>query len=370
MDAIVKQFMELTAVPGVSKKEKPIIDSLKAILKHLKLDFEEDGAHRHFGGEVGNLICKVSGNCSSAPPLLLAAHVDTVEETCGNPEVRDGKIVSTCDRILGADDRVGVTVLVEILKQVSRKDISFPPLEVVFVVAEEIGLQGSRFLDYRLLSARRGINFDASARVGQVVVQAPTTLELFLRFSGREAHAAVNPEKGINAITLAARAINRFDIPQHQDETTFNLGKICGGSHTNIIPRLVEVTGEARAFDDSKLQDRVGRILRIGRDTAEEFGGKFELDTRVRYRSFSLAPGSKIVQLVRAAYADAGVEFVPVRYLAGSDANNFNHHGIEAVNIGLGYKENHTPREFIRVADLVKDVELGIRMVEKAAQLE
>jgi len=363
---IVAQFLALARVPGTSRKERPIIDELKAFLSRQRLDFEEDRSFEQFGGEAGNLICKVPGR--GGRPLLLAAHVDTVSLSCKNPAVKDGRIVSTSDHVLGADDRVGVTVLVEILKRVARKEIDFPPLEVVFFVAEEVGLLGSRFLDYSRLEARWGINFDCSAEVGRIVVRAPSTFDLLFRFHGRSAHSAVNPEAGVNAIAMAARAIGQLNLPQKEEETVFNLGTIRGGRGNNVIPDRVEVTGELRAFRQEKIDHILQRVRNVGNRVAAQMGGRFEFSYAPRYGSFSLNEESEIFQVIAEACKQCRIPFQPIRYFAGSDANNFNQRGIVSVNVGLGYRENHSPREYIRIADLMKDVELGIRAVETAAR--
>ena len=49
------------------------------------------------------------------------------------------------------------------------------------------------------------------------------------------------PEKGINAIWVAARAIATLELGRVDAETTCNLGVIHGGDATNIVPKQVEV---------------------------------------------------------------------------------------------------------------------------------
>jgi tripeptide aminopeptidase len=52
----------------------------------------------------------------------------------------------------------------------------------------------------------------------------------------------------------------------------------------------------------------------------------------------------------------------------GSDANNFNQHGIQAVCLALNYKAIHSVREHVAVADLNKAAALVVALIEEYAQ--
>ena len=52
---------------------------------------------------------------------------------------------------------------------------------------------------------------------------------------GKSAHAGVNPEDGISAIQVAAKAIAAMKLGRIDDETTANIGKFQGGSALNVV---------------------------------------------------------------------------------------------------------------------------------------
>jgi len=369
-DEVIGQFVELVKIQAVSRRERPIVDFIKRFLHEHGFGYYEDHAHHHFQGNAGNLICKVRGNASTSFRLLLAAHVDTVSPSCQQPVIEKGKIRSSDDRILGADDRAGVLVLLQILKRIAENQLRHPDLEIVFLVAEEVGLLGSKYLDYGKISADFGVNFDSSGPVGRVILQAPAALNFQLAFIGREAHSAVNPEEGIHAIKMAAEAIHRLDIPPKEDNTVFNIGTIHGGVGNNVVPNRVDLTGEVRAFEDERILRCLQRLEEVANRVARDFGGRYEMDSHYRYHGFSLDGELPIVRLVRSAYERAAVPFIPAQHVAGSDANRFNHRGIPCVNIGLGYVNNHSSREVIAVEDLLRDVRIGLSIVEVAATFQ
>ena len=63
---------------------------------------------------------------------------------------------------------------------------------------------------------------------------------------GRAAHAGVEPEKGISAIKIATNLINRLPQGRLDEETTFNIGRIEGGTVRNAVPSNLYIEGEFR----------------------------------------------------------------------------------------------------------------------------
>lgn len=369
-EKVLRQFLEVTAIPGISRRERQIIDYIKDFLEKLGFAYYEDTAHQSFGGDAGNVICKITNAKTPSATYLLAAHVDTVSLSCEKPIVKNKRIISSDDRILGADDRVGVVVLLEALKLIARKAITYPNLEVVFLVAEEVGLLGSSHLEYSKITATEAFNFDCSAPVGHVVQEAPAKVDFEMRFIGREAHSAVAPEKGINAINMASNAVSKLELPQKNGDTIFNIGSIKGGTENNIIPGKVEVTGEIRSFSMKTIAQYLDNVQSTALSEAKRHGGSFEFEHQVSYRSFKLDDSSSVFKIAKAAIQEVNEQFVPIRFLGGSDANIFNHKNLKAVNIGLGYVNNHSPGEYIEVSNLVRDVEIGSKIVEIAAKFQ
>ena len=367
-DPTIQCFLDTTVVPGVSRDERQIINYIKNKLKKWGFDFFEDGAGKAIGGNAGNLICKVRNGNSGQPPLLLAAHVDTVTFSSENPVIRNGRIESADERILGADDRVGVTILLQILEAISQNQLAYPNLDFVFIVAEEIGLRGSQYLDYKQIDAHTGINFDASAKVGQAIISAPSKTMFDLLFKGKEAHAAVAPEKGISSIVIAAETVLKIQELIQKSDLIFNMGTINGGGHSNVVPGKTTVSGEIRGFDMVRINSYLEQMQNIGEQIASGYHGTFELKYRHIYHSFNLDVEHRAVRLAREAVELAHKKFEPIRYRAGSDANIFNENHIKSINMGLGYANNHSQNEFITISDLQKGVEIGKNIVRIAAE--
>jgi len=71
-------FKQLVGIDSISKEEGNLCSKLKIIFESMGAETIVDDAGKKIGGSTGNLIARFKGN-AKAPPLLLNAHMDTVE---------------------------------------------------------------------------------------------------------------------------------------------------------------------------------------------------------------------------------------------------------------------------------------------------
>src|SRR5262249_38899261 len=134
-----------------------------------------------------------------------------------------------------------------------ERNVPHGDVEIAFTICEEVGLLGAKHLDVSGLHARSGLVLDSDAP-GYLFTRAPAANHLEFVVHGLEAHAAMAPEQGINAIQVAAEGVAAMRLGGIDDETTANIGTIAGGAATNIVPNLVRLHGEARSHDEAKLE--------------------------------------------------------------------------------------------------------------------
>src|SRR5207302_3059380 len=174
------------------------------------------------------------------------------------PRVRDGAIESDGTTVLGADAKAGIAALLEVaavLHEADRADLA-QRLELLFTWGEEVGHRGAKAFDRLLTRAQYGFVLDALLPVGSIVVAAPTYVAFNIRIHGRAAHAGVEPERGVSAIAVAARAIDRLQWGRLDEITTANIGTVAGGSGRNVVPEVVELVGEIRSRDANRVAER------------------------------------------------------------------------------------------------------------------
>ena len=365
---IVEQFIQLARIDGVSFKERQIADQVMARVKSWNYECIEDSAAQSIGGNTGNLIIRIPGKNTSSSPLLLAAHLDTVASTSGlEPVIRDGIISSDGSTILGADNRAGIALILYTLELLKNSKFDHRPLEIVFTVAEEKGMFGARALDFGSLHAKEGYILDCSRRPGAYVATTPTALDFNIAFLGRASHAAVSPEKGINALSMAMQALVDFPVGRIDADTVANIGSVKGGHATNVVPDRIEVSGEIRSFEQARLNELRQLLCEKTHHVAEKMGGKIEIDFKNGFTGFKLLPQDPAVRRLEKALRKLGYTPEPLVYYGGSDANVFNNKHMTAVNIGIGASNPHSHQECIHIKDLVDGAKLILDLVRKDA---
>ncbi|MBI5100280.1 MAG: M20/M25/M40 family metallo-hydrolase [Nitrospirae bacterium] len=301
-----------------------------------------------------NLIGRKKGNVRGRPPLMLSAHMDTIEPTAGiKIAIDDEMIRSAGDTVLGADDKSAIAQICEALAVLAENDVPHGDIEVVFTSAEEKGLVGARNLDFGILRSQHAIVLDSSGSVGNIVMGAPTHITYEMRITGRAAHAGIEPEKGISAIRAAAGIISSAPDGRIDPETTANIGIISGGTATNVVPREVLIHGEIRGHDPRALEQVSSRIFETARRIASGLDAGLKITERQEYRSFRLEASDPFVLHVISAFKRCGIKPSLVVTGGGSDASIFNESGIRAVNISNGMQKVHTSGEFILRKDLI-----------------
>ncbi|PNZ40471.1 M20/M25/M40 family metallo-hydrolase [Mammaliicoccus vitulinus] len=365
---LLNTFIELVKVDSESKNERNIADLLKQKFTDLGLEVKEDDSQPKTGYGAGNLICKLKGQDSNKTPIYFTSHMDTVSP--GNniePELReDGYIYSKGETILGSDDKAGLAAILEAIKVMKDNDIQHGDIEFIITVGEESGLVGAKALNPEDINAKYGFAIDAPGKVGTTVVAAPTQAKIETVIKGKTAHAGLEPEKGVSAINIAAKAISHMSLGRIDEETTANIGRFEGGTATNIVSDHVYILAEARSLDDEKMHQQVSHMKEAFEKTAEEFGCTAEVNVQVMYPSFNLSEQDEVVQLAVKATEKIGRQSELVKLGGGSDGNVISGFGIPTVILGVGYEYIHTKNERMPVKELQKITEQIIAISELA----
>jgi tripeptide aminopeptidase len=227
-------------------------------------------------------------------------------------------------------------------------------LEIVFTSAEERGLQGARNLNFENIKSRHALVLDSGGSVGNLIIGAPTHITYTMTVTGRSAHAGIEPEKGINAIRVAAEIITKMPDGRIDEDTTANIGIINGGTATNVVAREVVIHGELRSHSMKTLEATKKLLFEAARETARTHQVRVSILKDVEYKSFRISKNDPFLKFLTAVFEDCGIVPVLKKTGGGSDANIFHQHGIMAINISNGMQKVHSPEEFILIDDLYK----------------
>lgn len=252
---VLKIFKEITKIPRGSTNMKPIADYCENFAKDNGLECTRDDAD--------NIIIfkQATPDKADAEPIILQGHLDMVCQVSADSShdffekgpqiIVDGDFLKADNTTLGADDGIGVAVILAILESES---ISHPPIEAVLTTDEEIGMIGAASLDMSKFKSKRMINLDGEEDDTVTVSCAGGSdfrLSLpkeFENYSGeaitikllglKGGHSGVDIDKNrVNANILAGRVLNHLF-----NDNDFRIAKINGGDKCNAITTECKIT--------------------------------------------------------------------------------------------------------------------------------
>ena len=314
---IIEDFKQLVSFDSTSFHERNTADWLLARLKSMGFSVEEDQAGAYYGGDTGNIFAVLDGELEG-DPVIFCAHMDVVEPWSGKKSVleKDGTIHSAGDTVLGADDISGILEILYCVQLVLDSGKPHKKIEILFTIGEELYVKGSDVFDYSKVTAKQAYVLDLSGAVGTAARRAPSIISVKAEIKGKAAHAGFEPENGIHAIFAAANAVSRLCMGHVDEETTFNIGTIQGGTATNIVPDCCVLTAYETPLESKSVTDfqKACEILGFSGELTGTFGG--------------------------------------------SDNNSFAKNGIEGLVLSNGMYNAHSTREYTTVDDLYKGAEL------------
>ena len=363
---MVEHFVRMCEIPSPSRSERQIVDHLTAELRALGLGVTEDGSASATGSDSGNLLARVPGPADSRT-ILLCAHVDTVPlEVPVDVVEEDGVFRNANEAILGADNKAAVAVIVAIARRLLLQG-SPVGVELLFTTCEERALAGAKAFDRSLLEAEFGFVFDHASPIGELIVAAPTFYRIEAAFHGQAAHAGIRPEAGRNAIAAAARAVDALQIGRLDDDTTANVGRIEGGTATNVVAERCRVELEARSLDHTRATAVTQGMVDVITAAASDAECDVETVVEEQFRSYRTPRSAPHVAVAGKALQGLGIEprYVPTG--GGSDANALEMLGLPCLNVANGTERNHEPDERVTRAALETMLDVGLGIVERSA---
>jgi len=371
-ERLAETFVNLCEIDSPSRQERRIADYLKGLCEELGADsVVEDNSAARTGADCGNLIVRFAGTVVKEP-VFFACHMDTVEPGIGVKVLRSGDFfTSRGNTVLGGDDKSGIAAIIELIRVLKESKMDHGPIEILLTTCEEIGLLGAKYLDHRLLHAKSGYALDSTG-IDKVIVGAPAANRLKVEVHGIAAHAGLNPEQGVSAFCLAARAIADMRLGRLDEQSTANFGLIQGGVATNIVPDLIIMEGEVRSHSPEKLDAYTKEIESTFRNVVQGWSAQLgnskqpsvEISVEKEYPVMRLSDDDPVVKRVRDAGNLLGTAIDFQVAGGGSDANIFNSYGLKTAIVATGMTAVHTVDESLNLYDLYSLTELLLAIVE------
>jgi tripeptide aminopeptidase len=360
-ERLVSEFVRLCEIASVSKDERAMADAVTAELGSLGLEVEEDASRSETGANAGNLLARIPGP-EGARSILLCAHLDTVPLDAPVEVVDvEGVLQNRNDAILGADNKAAVAVILAVARRLVEAGAPVG-VELLFTTCEELALRGAKAFDLGALRSEYGFVFDHATPIGELIMAAPTYFSIEGRFRGKAAHAGLCPEQGHSAIEAAAAAVASTRFGRLDAQTTANVGRIEGGSASNVVAERCYLQCEARSTDHERAGETATAIVDAITEAASDRECDVEIHVEELFRAYRVPRGATAVEVASRALEGVGIEPRPISTGGGSDANVFQARGFMCLNLANGTQAAHQPDERVTVDALetMLDVALGI----------
>jgi len=365
---MLEEFYELVTTDSASGDERLIADKLKEKLAAIGCEvFEDPREAERVGGNTGNVYAVLEGEGEGS--ILFCSHMDRVANGRGiRPVERDGRLFAQ-GTILAADDIAGVCAILDGLRRLKASARPHPRIEVLFTVFEEDGMRGSKAADLSRIRSRIGYVFDSGGRIGRIINEATSKLDVSIRAAGKAAHAGNAPEKGASALYAAALLLSRLPHGRIDAISTANFSNFAASGPNNVVSDAAELSGEMRSLDFARCERWLDTLRDTAADVTRETGVSFDVRAETEFRHFRVPPESRTVRIAEAAFSALGIPTVIESVGGGMDANILAEAGIECIGLATGYFDNHTPRESLVIDDFLRTGELAAAIAYAAADV-
>jgi dipeptidase D len=286
--ALWTRFDAILATPRPSKQEAAMRELVLGVARERGLETRVDG--------YGNVVVAVPATpgCEAAPTVVVQSHLDMVCEKNSGVEFdfdadaivprSEGDWLYATGTTLGSDNGIGVAAM---LALASEEGLEHGPLELLFTVEEEIGLNGAGALEPGNVSGRILLNLDTEEEralyvgcAGGAGSEIRLPLDAMFGAEGRVAlkvsvaglkggHSGVDIhlQRG-NANRMLARALWAL-LPDY----AFELFHFSGGNLTNAIPREAEAAVRVARDDRAAFEQALAAELAAARDELASVDG-------------------------------------------------------------------------------------------------
>ncbi len=382
-----------TSFPS-SAKQKDLAQVLVQELKEIGLkDVEMD--------EWGYVFATIPSNSDrkDLPTICFCSHVDTAPDCSGTnvkpivhrnydgspitlpddtsqiitterhpyllKKIGDDLITASGTTLLGADDKAGVAIIMDLAKQlIDHPEIKHGAIRILFTPDEEVG-RGVEHLDMEKLNADYGYTLDGGP-LGDIEDETFSADAVKVTIHGISAHPGYAKGKMVNAIKVAAEFVNALPKDKWSPETTEHREgfvhpvSIEGGLEKATVNFII------RDHITEKLGEYENRLESLLKMIVEQYNVGYEFEVTEQYRNMKevLMSVPFVTDYAMEAMKNAGIEPKLSIIRGGTDGSRLSFMGLPCPNIFTGEMAIHSKHEYVSVQDMEKAVRTLIELVQ------
>ena len=403
MENLIKRFVKYAKVHTTSNEDSETVPSTeiqKNLGKILVEDLKEIGLSDAYMDDKGYVYATLKSNTDKKLKKIgFIAHMDTSPAASGenvNPQIhrnydggdivvnkeknivlspsefsilseKVGKTIITSDgtTLLGADDKAGITEIIEALKYIiENPQIEHSDIKVCFTPDEEVG-RGADFFDVEGFNTDFAYTVDGG-EIGELEYENFNASSVDIKIIGKSVHPGSAYNVMINAASVATEfhsMVPQNEVPEKTKgyEGFYMLTSISGEVDEAKLSYIL------RDFDLDGLNQRKAKIEEIAKILQQKYGeDRIIVEIKDSYYNMKekIEPVMYIIDLAKKAMKDADIEpkIVPIR--GGTDGARISYMGIPTPNLFTGGYNFHGYYEYAVAEEMEKAKEVIINIVK------
>ncbi|WP_299118042.1 peptidase T [uncultured Winogradskyella sp.] len=281
-----------------------------------------------------------------------------------------GQTLITTDgtTLLGADDKAGITEIMEAMKYlINHPEIKHGTIKVGFTPDEEIG-RGAHKFDVEKFGADWAYTMDGS-QIGELEYENFNAAGAVIKVNGKIVHPGYAKGKMVNSMYYASEFINalpKHETPEHTEgyEGFFHLYSVSGEVESTKLEYII------RDHNKAKFEARKALMQKIVTNLNEKYGKPvFEIEIKDQYYNMKekVTPVMHIVDIAEEAMKALDITplIKPIR--GGTDGSQLSYMGLPCPNIFAGGHNFHGRYEYVPVESMIKATEVICKIAEITA---
>jgi len=402
-DNVAERFMRYVQIDTQSdpgSKTYPSTEKQKDLSKLLQRELQGMGITDASTDEYGYVYATIPSNSDKQhiPAICFCSHVDTAPDCSGYKvkpilhrsydgndivlpddttqvlrmsnapylakHLNSGVITASGLTLLGADDKSGVTAIMEAaLFFMQNPAVKHGDIKILFTPDEEVG-RGTVKVNMQQVGAQFGYTMDGG-EAGSLEDETFSADGVIITIYGVIVHPGYAKNKLVNALKIAGAVLGALPTNEWSPETTAGKEGFVHPVAVNGIAEKATIQFIVRDFDDDTLQEHHRRLKQITETIVAQFpGARIEYTATEQYRNMKkvLDQHPRVVAYAKEAIQRAGLTVKMESIRGGTDGSRFSYIGMPCPNIFTGMQNIHSKLEWVGTKDMAKAAETIVHL--------
>ena len=394
------RYVQIDTQSDPTSAKHPTTEKQKDLSKLLQRELLGMGITNATTDEYGYVYATIPSNSTKGnmPAICFCSHVDTAPDCSGTnvkpiyhryydgndvilpddssqvltlanspylkQHINHGVITASGLTLLGADDKAGVTAIMEAaLFFIQNPAVKHGDIKILFTPDEEVG-QGTAKIDMQKLGASFGYTLDGG-EAGSFEDETFSADGSTITINGVITHPGYAKNKLVNALKIASEILAALPTNEWSPETTEGREGFVHPVAVNGISEKATIQFIVRDFVTAELANHHASLKKIAEDViAKHIGATMEYSVQEQYRNMKdiLVQYPQVAAYAKEAIERAGLTVTNDSIRGGTDGSRLSYMGMPCPNIFTGMQNIHSKLEWVGTKDMAKAAETIVHL--------